>query len=96
MAERFTGFWEDWDSETVANVRTTVGPVDTVDLIARIAERDRRLYAVEALCRDAISLSEHLTGYVVGSRGRAKLMGRIDEIRDALNDEMNSADRPRP
>lgn len=43
MAERFTGFWEDWDSETVANVRTTVGPVDADELIERLRERLREL-----------------------------------------------------
>jgi hypothetical protein len=39
VAERYTGFWEDWDSETPPSVRTTIGAVDTDELIERIRER---------------------------------------------------------
>jgi len=55
VAERFTGFWENWDSETPPQIRTTIGPVDTDELIARIAERLHELPAGQIVRIDLIS-----------------------------------------
>jgi hypothetical protein len=68
------------ERETVATAEQLQGAVEKADRL-------------DALCRDAISLAEHLVGYVVGSKERAKLMEQIDSIRAAVNAEMNRQDQ---
>ena len=54
----------------------------------RAQDEEDRAYRLGALARDAISLCEHLAGYVLADAERRRFMDEIAKLRDAVNAEM--------
>src|SRR4051795_1935132 len=60
----------------------------------RAQDEEDRAYRLGAVARDAISLAEHLAGYVLVDAERERFMTEITGLRDAVNAEMNRASSP--